>query len=139
MSNGDIYLTRRICFCASHRLYNPQLSEQENWHIFDKCSYKNGHGHNYELFVTLKGKVDPNTGMIINVNDLQKIVEDLVINDMDHRHLNLDIPEFKTLLPSIENLVVVIWNRLSKHSDINPYLYEVKIKETENNSAYYRG
>jgi len=139
MSNEEVFLTRRLSFCSAHRLYNDKLSEEENWKIFDKCSHKNGHGHNYELYVTLKGKVDPDTGMIMNVNEICDIVEELVIDDMDHRHLNFDVEEFQTLLPSIENLVIVIWRRLKKNDKLGPLLYEIKVQETENNIAFYRG
>ena len=139
MSNREIFLTRRVCFCAAHRLYNAHWSKEKNWDVFDKCSYENGHGHNYELFVTLKGSADSDSGMLINVNEVSEIVEKAVINDLDHKNLNLDVPEFKTLLPSIENLVIVIWDRLIKQEKLAPYLYEIKVQETENNIAYYRG
>jgi 6-pyruvoyltetrahydropterin/6-carboxytetrahydropterin synthase len=132
-----VYITRRVVFAASHRLYSPQLSEEDNWTVFDKCSREKGHGHNFELFVTLKGVPDPITGLVMNLSHLKTILEDHILDPMDHRFLNDDIPEFKTLLPSIENLVIVVWNRLVPH--IGDLLHEVKIIETENNFAFYRG
>ncbi len=130
-------LTRRIVFSASHRLYNPDLSDEENWDIFDKCSHKNGHGHNYVLYVTLKGIPDASTGMIMNVSELKTMVETHVLQDFDHHHLNYDVKEFKTLLPSVENISIVIWNRLSPI--LKDLLYEIKVVETENIFAVYRG
>ena len=137
MGDGTVLLTRRVTFSASHRLYNPDLTDQENWDIFDKCSYKNGHGHNYVVYVTLKGKPDVKTGMVMNVSILKELLETTVLSDFDHRHLNLDVDEFKTLLPSVENIAIVIWNRLLPHLDT--LLYEVKVVETENIYAVYRG
>jgi len=132
-----VYITRRVVFSASHRLYSRHLSEQENWDIFDKCSRAKGHGHNFELFVTLKGIPDPVTGMVMNLSTLKTILQEHILDPMDHRFLNDDIAEFKDLLPSIENLVIVVWNRLKPH--LGELLYEVKIIETENNFAFYRG
>ena len=132
-----VYITRRVVFAASHRLYSPQLSDEDNWMVFDKCSREKGHGHNFELFVTLKGVPDPITGLVMNLSHLKTILQDHILDPMDHRFLNDDIPEFKTLLPSIENLVIVVWNRLVPH--IGDLLHEVKIIETENNFAFYRG
>ena len=132
-----VYITGRVVFSASHRLYSNQLSDQENWDVFDKCSREKGHGHNFELFVTLKGIPDPVTGMIMNLSTLKTILQEHILDPMDHRFLNDDVPEFKDLLPSIENLVIVVWNRLIHH--LGDLLYEVKIIETENNFAFYRG
>ena len=135
--NKTIYLTRKVTFSSSHRLYSDQLSEEENWKIFDKCSYENGHGHNYELFITLKGIPDPITGMLMNVSELKKIVEKHVLQEFDHRHLNKDIKEFKDLQPTVENIIVVIWNKLKPHC--KNLLYELKLTETENIYSTYKG
>ena len=132
-----VYITRRVVFAASHRLYSPRLSEKENWNVFDKCSREKGHGHNFELFVTLKGVPDPVTGMVMNLSMLKTILQEHILDPMDHRFLNDDVPEFKDLLPSIENLVIVVWNRLKPY--LGELLYEVKVIETENNFAFYRG
>ena len=135
--NQQVYLTRRMTFSAAHRLYNPDLTEEENRAIFDKCCNEHGHGHNYELFVTLKGTPSPRTGMIMNTSELIKIVKSKVLDPMDHHNLDIEIPEFKHLQSTMENLVIVIWNRIKP--DLGDLLFEVKIRETENNVAYYRG
>ena len=135
--NNLIYLTRRVTFSSSHRLYSSKLTEEENWNIFDKCSYENGHGHNYELYITLKGSADPITGMLMNVSELKQIVQKHVLDEFDHRHLNKDLSEFKTLQPTVENIIVVIWNRLKPHC--KNMLYELKLTETENIYSVYRG
>ena len=134
--NKPVYLTRRVVFSSSHRLYANSLSEEENFNIFHKCSYENGHGHNYVLTVTLKGVPDPITGMLINLVELKEIIQKYVLDDFDHRHLNKDVEEFKKLNPTVEIMAIVIWERLSPHIS---NLYEVHLKETENNFAYYKG
>lgn len=132
------YLTRKVHFSASHRLHSKALSEAENKKIFDKCNHVNGHGHNYIAEVTVKGEIDPKTGMVINLNDLKRALDETVMQWMDHKHLNLDVPEFKELNPTAENIALVIWKMLEKK--IPPHLlYKVKLFETENNIAIYRG
>lgn len=131
-----VYITRRIQFCAAHRLYSAQLSEEENWRIFNKCSFEKGHGHNFIVWVTLKGVPDSVTGMVMNLSVLKQILNDEILVPMDHKFLNADIPEFKTCLPSIENMCLVFWKRLAPR--LNGLLYEIKIEETENNTAFYR-
>lgn len=132
-----VYLTRRVVFSSSHRLYSPSLSKEENFKIFHKCAYDNGHGHNYELIVTLKGIPDPITGMVINLVDVKDIIQKFVLDDFDHRYLNKDVPEFSTLNPTVENMAIVIWERL--YPSLSDSLFEVYLKETENNFAYYKG
>ena len=109
-----IYLTRVATFCASHRYHNPELSDEENRKLFGKCNYPHGHGHNYRLEVTVGGEADPATGMVINLYDLDKVIERAVIDPLDHRHLNLDVPEFAELIPTTENLARFIWDSLGK-------------------------
>ena len=134
MTSQPVYLTRRLRFSASHSLNNPTLSKEENMNLFGNCS--NNHGHNFELFITLKGAPDPKTGMIINVREIKKIAEKEVIDEFDHNNLNT-IQEFKTILPTTENICIVIWNRLEEH--FKGKLYEIKVRETENIEAIYRG
>ena len=133
-----VYLTRRATFSASHRLHSDDISEAENKKIFGKCNNPNGHGHNYSLKVTIRGEIDPKTGMMMNISELKKIMNETVTDEMDHKHLNIDVPAFAHVNPTAENMVVVIWNllkpRLPKGS-----LYEVQVQETENNSSTYRG
>jgi len=134
----ELFLQRRVTFSASHRLHSHQLSDTENKLIFDKCNHINGHGHNYVLYVTLKGIPDPITGMLINIVELKKMIDLAVFDKVDHKHLNLDVPEFKTINPTVENMTIVFWGWLQ---EILPpgLLYEVKLYETENNIAIYHG
>lgn len=132
-----VYITRKESFSASHRLHNPKLSDEENRLIFGKCNNKNGHGHNYAVKITLCGSVNPNTGMVMNLTDLKKHIQS-VLNVMDHKHLDLDVPYFKDVVSTAENICVYIWNCLSKLLP-EGLLYEVKVKETGQNTAYYRG
>ena len=107
-----IYLTRKSEFSASHYYHNPGWSPEENQRIFGKCANLNGHGHNYTLEVTVKGEVDPSTGFVVDLKQLKDILNSEVVDAMDHRHLNKEVPEFATTIPTTENLAVAIWNRL---------------------------
>ncbi len=133
-----IYLTRRETFSASHRVYNPKLTDEENFAIFGKCSNPNGHGHNYILEVVVAGEIDPQTGYVIDLKKLKTIILDNVVNKVDHKNLNMDVDFMSGIMPTTENLAVAIWKQLS--GKISPArLYAVKIKETENNFIEYRG
>ena len=136
MNNKTVYLTRRETFCASHRLHNPDISEEDNKRIFGKCNNPNGHGHNYILYVTVAGAPDEN-GLIINLYELKAIINRLIIDVVDHKHLNYDIPAIKDIIPTIENLVIVFWNDLK--AELGDLLYEIRLEESENNIAIYRG
>jgi 6-pyruvoyltetrahydropterin/6-carboxytetrahydropterin synthase len=133
-----VYLSRRLVFSASHRLHSPQLSDAENQRIFGKCNQPNGHGHNYVLEVVVRGEVDAKTGMVINLTDLKRTIADTIEAEMDHRHLNLDCPSLKGINPTTENLVVVFWKLLSARLP-SGMLHELRLHETENNVAIYRG
>lgn len=126
------YLTRVESFCASHRLHAAQLSDEENRKIFDKCNWSHGHGHNYKLEVTLCGEVDKATGLLMNISDLKRIVQDQVLCKVDHRHLNLDVEEFKDTNPTAENIALVFWDWLEPYL---PDLYKITLYETEKNIA----
>lgn len=133
-----VYLTRRVAFSAAHRLWSNELSEAENYAIYDKCANMRGHGHNYILEVTVCGTPDARTGMIINLTDLKQIINERVINDVDHRHLNHDVSWLEGAIPTTETLAVKFWERLV--SGMPPgLLYDVTLHETENNRASYRG
>jgi len=108
-----VYLTRKCEFSAAHHYHNPEFSEEENHRIFGKCNNANGHGHNYTLEVTVKGKVNPETGFVINLVDLKEILNREVMDVFDHRHLNKEVPEFAKQIPTTENIAIVIWNRIS--------------------------
>lgn len=138
MPNKIVYLRRRESFSASHRLLSSHLSEAENKKLFGKCYGENGHGHNYVLEVTLRGGVDEKTGVLMNLTELKGIIQKSVLERVDHKHLNMDVPEFKNLNPTTENLAMLIWTWLSPEIP-KGLLYEVALHETENNVAIYRG
>lgn len=132
-----VYLTRRETFSAAHRLWSDGLSEAENRALFGPCAYDHGHGHNYVLEVTLRGPVDPKTGILINLKEIRDVMHELVVDDVDHRHLNHDAPLTRGINPTAENLVVLFWTVLHKH--FSKTLYEVRLRETEKNWVTYRG
>lgn len=130
-------LTRRYSFAASHRLHSPRLSEEENWRTYGKCNNPYGHGHNYGLEVTLTGPVDPATGMVANLADLDAFVESEVLNAFDHRNLNAEVPAFRERVPTTENLCTEIYNRLQAFTAAR--LVRVRLQETGLNSFSYSG
>jgi 6-pyruvoyltetrahydropterin/6-carboxytetrahydropterin synthase len=132
-----VTLTRRYSFAASHRLHSDQMSEAENQTLYGKCNNPYGHGHNYVVEVTLAGAVDPATGMIANLADLDAYVQKNVLADFDHRYINQEIPAFKTVVPTTENLCIEIYNRLKGFSGAK--LDRVRIEETSRNSFEYMG
>ena len=107
-----VYLTRKCEFSASHYYHNPEFTAEENQRIFGKCANLNGHGHNYTLEVTVKGEVNPKTGFVVDLKELKEILNREVIEALDHRHLNKEVPEFFQQIPTTENLAIAIWNRL---------------------------
>jgi len=133
-----IYLTRRATFSASHRLWSNSLTEEENYAVYDKCANPNGHGHNYILEVTVKGNPDPRTGMVLNLTDMKRITNEQVVDWVDHKHLNYDVPWLEGVIPTAEMLAIQFWERLARGFP-EGLLYEVKLHETENNIVVYRG
>lgn len=107
-----ILLTRKAEFSASHFYWNDRWSEEENRRAFGKCANRNGHGHNYTVEVTVAGDVDPVTGFVVDLKQLKDVMEREVLSAYDHRHLNLEVPEFRSALPTTENIAVAIWRRL---------------------------
>jgi 6-pyruvoyltetrahydropterin/6-carboxytetrahydropterin synthase len=132
-----IELGRRYHFSASHRLHTAHLTEKENSQVFGKCNNPFGHGHNYVLEVSVSGRVDPATGMIANLTDLDGFVEQAVLQVFDHKSLNEDVPAFQETVPTTENLCVDIYDRLKSFSHAK--LERVRIEETRNNSFEYAG
>ena len=133
-----VYLTRRATFSASHRLWSNSLTEEENYAVYDKCANPNGHGHNYMLEVTVKGDPDSRTGMVLNLRELKQAINEQVIQWVDHKHLNYDVPWLEGSIPTTEVLTIKFWERLQRALP-EDLLYEVKLYETENNIASYRG
>lgn len=138
MTAGEVFLTRRVGFAASHRLWNPEFTDEENERVFGLCNNPNGHGHNYVLEVTVRGRTDPRTGMVLNLRDLKQVLEREVVKDCDHRHLNLDVPWLEGTNPTAENLAIAIWERLV--DAVAPArLHRVRLKESDDNVAEYYG
>ncbi|CAH1796418.1 unnamed protein product [Owenia fusiformis] len=127
-----VYISRSETFSACHRLHSPLLSDEENRNIFGKCNNVNGHGHNYKVEVILKGKVDPVTGMVLNLVDLKQYINKGVMDVLDHKNIDKDVPYFKSRVSTAENIAVFIWSQLKKLLP-EGLLYEVKLYETEKN------
>lgn len=124
-----VYLTRKAEFSAAHYYHNPQWSAEENQRVFGKCANLNGHGHNYTLEVTVKGEPDARSGFVIDLKDLKAIMNREVLDVMDHRMLNKEVPEFATQIPTTENLAIAIWKRLEAKLKI-ARLHRVRVYET---------
>ncbi len=135
-----IYLTRRERFCAAHRMFRQEWPEEVNLRVFGKCSNPNWHGHNYVLWVTIKGEPSEEYGFVMNINILKQIILDRVINKIDHKNVNLEVDFMKGRIATTENLAVAIWDELKPAVEKEgASLYCVKIEETENNSIEYYG
>jgi 6-pyruvoyltetrahydropterin/6-carboxytetrahydropterin synthase len=133
-----MFVTRRETFSASHRLFNPQLSEARNFELFDKCANPNGHGHNYVLEVTVAGEPAADSGYVIDIKKLKDIIRSEIIAKVDHKHLNFDVDFLKGVNPTSENVAKAFWNIL-KDKITDGRLYSVRLYETDNNSVEYRG
>jgi len=135
-----IYITRKEHFNAAHRLFRKEWSDEKNLQVFGKCSNPNWHGHNYMLLVTVKGNVNPETGFLMNIKDLSEIINQYIIDKVDHKNLNIEVDFMKNIIPSVENIAVAIWNQIEKPiSEKGAILYAIKLQETENNSVEYYG
>lgn len=132
-----VYVTKTYDFSAAHRLHSERLSGEDNERIFGKCNRPGGHGHNYVVEVTVKGAVDPETGFAYPLDQLDRAVDERVIQPMDHRNLNTDVPQFAHCNPTTENLAVVIWEAL--RPEVGPALYRVRVEETPRNAFEYFG
>lgn len=133
-----VYVTRKVHFNAAHRLHNPAKSDAWNHATFGKCNNPNWHGHNYVLEVTVAGEPDPDTGYVVDLGVLKQVVDEKVVEKLDHKNLNLDVDFLHGILPSAENLALAIWNELC---DAVPAgrLHAVRLYETERNVVEYRG
>jgi 6-pyruvoyltetrahydropterin/6-carboxytetrahydropterin synthase len=134
-----VYLTRVEHFNAAHKLFNPDCDYEKNEQVFGKCANENWHGHNYELFVTVKGEPDPETGFVFDVKRLSLLIKQHVIEQVDHRNLNMDVPFMKDKFCSTENLAIGIWNQLSPHLPLAVKLHCVKLYETPRIYVEYFG
>jgi 6-pyruvoyltetrahydropterin/6-carboxytetrahydropterin synthase len=133
------YLTRKEHFNAAHKLFNPQWTKEKNEEVFGKCANENWHGHNFELFVTIKGEVNPETGFVMDAKLLSKIIKDQVVEVLDHKNLNLDVPFMAGKLCSIENLTFEIWNQLAPFLPQGVALHCIKLVETPRIFVEYFG
>lgn len=135
-----MYLTRRERFNAAHRLYREDWDDKKNFEVFGKCSNPNWHGHNYVLFVTVKGKINPETGFVINIKTLSEIIKRRIIDKVDHKNLNLEVDFLKDKIVSTENMAMAFWDELETPvRKMGAQLHSVKIVETENNFVEYFG
>ncbi len=139
--NRKIYLTRKEHFNAAHKLYRPDWSDEKNQEVFGKCSNKNWHGHNFDLYVTVKGYPDPETGFVLDLKTMSNIIKEKVIEKLDHKNLNEDVDFMKGVMASTENLAFAIWDILQKEFDKGEQcsLHCVKLYETERNFVEYYG
>lgn len=134
----DVTVTRRLMFNAAHRVHNPALSDEENTRLFGKCNNPNWHGHNYTLDVSVRGTIDPRTGYVIDLGALKRLVEERVVNEIDHRNFNLDVRFMQGVIPTSENIIVAIWRELEPA--VRPgRLARLVLWETPNNYVEYAG
>jgi 6-pyruvoyltetrahydropterin/6-carboxytetrahydropterin synthase len=135
-----IFITRRERFNAAHRLFRPEYSDEQNLQVFGKCSNPNWHGHNYTLFVTVKGELNPETGFLIDLKIMSELINELVIEKLDHRNINLEVDFMEGKLASTENIAIGIWNVLCHRiAEQGASLHCIKLCETENNFVEYYG
>ncbi|MCD0487129.1 6-carboxytetrahydropterin synthase [Pedobacter sp. MC2016-14] len=135
-----IYITRRESFNAAHKLSRADWSEDKNAEVFGKCANPNWHGHNYQLYVTVKGEINPETGFLVDLKWLKVLINTHVVDKLDHRNLNLDVDFMEGKLASTENLAIAIWEILQPLiEESGAYLHSIKIHETENNIIEYFG
>lgn len=133
---NKVAIYRKEHFNAAHRLFNPAWSNQENDRVFGKCAYPNYHGHNYDLIVKITGVPDPQTGYVVDTKVISDLVRREIVERFDHRNLNEDVPEFKTLNPTAENIAIVIYNLLRPHINSSLEL-QVRLYETPRNFVDY--
>lgn len=133
-----VTVSRKAHFNAAHRLFNPNWSDKRNTEIFGKCNNPNFHGHNYELIVSVTGTVNPETGYVIDMSLLKQIIKEEIEDSLDHKNLNLDVVEFKSIIPTAENISIYIYNKIKSRLDSNLDL-EITLYETPRNFVKYSG
>jgi 6-pyruvoyltetrahydropterin/6-carboxytetrahydropterin synthase len=134
----NVYVTRKLRFCAGHRYWRADWTPEKNHDVFGACANEHGHGHNYALEVTVSGPVDPQTGMVINLSDLDRIIQRLVIDRIDHRNLNVDVPELAGKIPTTEVLTEFVWEALAGQLPVGR-LEEVRVYEADDLWTSRRG
>lgn len=139
MARPIAYLTRKEAISSCHRLHSERLTEQENKSVYGKCNNFWGHGHNYTVEVTIRGPVDPVTGMVMNISDLKMYMKKVLMDQLDHKNLDKDVPYFKNVVSTTENVAIYVFDELKKIMPDPDLLYEVKIHETDRNIVLYRG
>ncbi|WP_372634636.1 6-pyruvoyl tetrahydropterin synthase family protein [Fodinibius sp.] len=136
-----VFVTRKAHFNAAHRLHNPEKSDKWNRQTFGKCNHENWHGHNYTVKVTVAGKVNRATGYVIDLSTLNSIIEERIVEECDHKNLNLDVPFLEGIMPSTENLVKAFFEQveepIAKEAQGSGFLYSLELEETERNSAEF--
>ncbi|MEC8679781.1 MAG: 6-carboxytetrahydropterin synthase [Bacteroidota bacterium] len=138
-----IYIIRKEHFNAAHKLYNPLWSEEKNMEEFGVCSNENWHGHNYEIEVTIKGKINPDSGMLINLKDLSRIMKEEIIDKVDHKNLNIDVPFLEGIITTTENVTMKFWDvledKINSLENTECSLYKIRVYETPRNFVEYYG
>ena len=135
-----IFITRKEHFNAAHRLFKPEYDDAKNLEVFGKCSNPNWHGHNYELMVTVKGEVNPETGFLMNLKELSRLINIFVLDKLDHKNINMEVDFMSGKLASTENLAIAIWGQLDQPiKDAGAQLHRIMLYETERNFVEYYG
>ena len=131
--------TKCAHFSASHRLYNPEFTDEKNEAVFGKCNNPNGHGHNYDVEFTVSGPQDPETGLVIDLIAFEKLIEQHILDPLDHKNLNLDVPWMSDVIPTAENIALKIWEQLAPHIPQPATLHKIRLIESKNNAVEYFG
>ena len=134
----EFTVSRKAHFNAAHRLHNKNWSDEKNQNVFGKCNYQNYHGHNYELIVSVTGKINPETGYVIDMGELKKIIKNEIEERLDHKNLNLDVPYFSNIIPSAENICIYIYDIIRDNID-SQFKLSVRLYETPRNFVEYSG
>ncbi|MET4106389.1 6-carboxytetrahydropterin synthase [Hymenobacter sp. UYP22] len=136
-----VYISRQEHFNAAHKLHNPNWSEERNREVFGPCANANWHGHNYDLIVTVKGRPDPETGFVIDLKQLSTVIRTYIVDEVDHKNLNIDVPFMQGQLASTENLVIAFWRILQPEIEriSSAKLHSIKLYETPRNFVEYYG
>lgn len=135
-----VYIIRREHFSAAHRLFLPEYTDEENFEVFGKCSNPNWHGHNYILYITIKGEVDPKTGLIIHLSHVSKLIKEKILNKLDHKNLNIEVDFLAGKVPTSEIIAIGIWNELKQEiKNLGAELHCVRLEQSENNIIEYFG